>query len=167
MSKVLMIATSNSSISINKQVCDQISGVDVLSLREFDVPMYSYDYEQKFGIPQSISRLSHELANYPKIIFAVPEYNGNLSGFFKNILDWLTRIDLKFLQNKQVGIITVTPGGRGGANVRKILSESLPFFGAQLAFSHGISKFTTIDQIDEQIKELQATIEQFKKEAHV
>ncbi len=167
MRKVLMVATSNSSISINKQVCEQINGVDVLSLREFDVPMYSYDYEQEFGIPQSVIRLNQELANYPKIIFAVPEYNGNLSGFFKNILDWLTRIEMKFLSEKKVGIITVTPGGRGGMSVRKILSESLPFFGAQVVFSHGVSKFTTIDQMDGQIKDLQAVIDQFKEEAHV
>jgi len=95
MKKILSFSGSNSSKSINKQLVDYIAQtyssdtliIDVIDIRDYDVPMYSQDLEATDGIPQKTKDLFDLLKQYEGFIFATPEYNGYLSSFFKNIFD--------------------------------------------------------------------------------
>ncbi len=162
MKKILTVGASNSSVSINEAVLSQIKGVDHISLRAYDMPMYSYDYESNLGIPERATELIEKFNEYDIIILAVPEYNGNIPAYTKNIIDWCTRIKLTFLEGKELGIICVTPGKNAGASVREILSNSLPFFGATVVLSHGVGSFTNIDEMKEQVAKLQKMVDDLK-----
>ncbi len=135
----------NSSKSINYQAIEQIAirqnNVDLMDLRDFFVPMFSVDYEETSGVPVSIERINEKLSQYDGLILAMPEYNGSITSFFKNIFDWCSRDDEDFLMEKQIILFTVTPGTRGGEMVRSIMKESLPHFGAKLIYNGGVSNY--------------------------
>ncbi len=158
MGKILAIGTSNSSESINLKTMKKLKNVEVLDIKDFNAPIYSMQLEQIAGIPKVISQFIKQLKDYEVLIFAVPEYNGNVPAYFKNILDWCTREDFKFLEGKKIILSTTTPGARGGSSVRQILATSLPFFGATVIGSFGISNYAAEYNWTENLQELQACI---------
>ncbi len=162
MKKILAVAASNSSVSINEAILSKITGVDMISLRSYDMPMYSHDYETNLGIPARANELIKKFDEYDIILLAVPEYNGNIPAYTKNILDWCTRVNLTFLEGKELGVICVTPGKSAGASVREILSNSLPFFGAKVILSHGIGGYSSIDDMHQDITKLQRMVDDLK-----
>ena len=147
MKKILAFAGSNSSMSINHKwvtyVASQISShqVDVISLRDFEMPMYSSDYEENQGIPENTKKLNTEISNYDYLMISVNEHNGGLSAFFKNCMDWLSRNDRNFLKGKKLFILSTSPG-RGAAKMANDYAvEVLPRFGAEIISSFALASF--------------------------
>ncbi len=161
MQKVLAIGTSNSNQSINLATINKLQNVEILNLQNLDVPMYSMQLEKEQGIPKSIELFLNKIQDYEAILLAVPEYNGNIPPFFKNILDWCSRKDLKFLNNKKIIILTVTPGGRGGAGVRQILETSLPYFGSKIVGSFGVGNYRPEMDIISELVEVQNKVNEY------
>ena len=108
MKKILAFAGSNSSVSINHKLAayaaSQVSTqhADVISLRDFEMPIYSHDYEESHSVPDNTKKLNEEISKYDGLIISVNEHNGGLSAFFKNCMDWLSRNDRNFLVGKKV-----------------------------------------------------------------
>jgi chromate reductase len=146
MSKILAFAGSNSPTSINHQLLLNVTGriseheVEVLEVRELSIPLFSITRE-KVGIPQDVKLLYEKILAHPALIIAVNEYNANVSGFFKNILDWLSRVDRKFLANKKILLISTSPGKRGGASAREYCMRQFPRFGGEIIESFGLPQF--------------------------
>jgi NAD(P)H-dependent FMN reductase len=69
------------------------------------------------------------------------EHNGSYTAAWKNIYDWMSRIDMAVYQGKKVAMFAVTPGPRGGAGVLGNAVPAAPFFGADLVGSLGIPMF--------------------------
>ncbi len=161
MQKVLAIGTSNSSESINLATIKNLENVDIYNLQALDVPMYSMQMEKDQGIPTNVEKFLTTIEPFETLLFAVPEYNGNIPPFFKNILDWCSRKEFKFLNNKKIIILTVTPGSRGGASVRKILTTSLPYFGAEVIGSFGVSNYQPQMDFKNALVEVQAQVNQY------
>ncbi len=157
--KILAISASNSSNSINYNVLKNLEGIDLISLINYDVPMYSIDSEMKFGFNDNIKKLVEKISNYDVVVLAVPEHNGNVPAFFKNIFDWCTRYDYDFLISKKVILVTATPGKRGGSSVRKILSDSLPFFKATVIGSYPVSSYHEIVDLKQALVPIQEQID--------
>lgn len=137
------IIGSNSKTSINQQVALKIAkqiDLNIIDVNESEIPMYSPQIEEA-GFPSEIVRIYDKIVSGSKLIIFTPEYNGHTTPYFKNIFDWLSRVDHHFLTGIDVKIITVTPGTQGGASVRKILSESLPYFGADSVETYGIGDY--------------------------
>ncbi len=137
------IIGSNSNTSINREVANKIDerlNLNIIEVKEDVIPIYSPQREVE-GIPDEINRIYEILKSDTKLIIFTPEYNGYTTPYFKNIFDWLSRIEHSFLQDIDVKIVTVTPGSLGGASVRKILSESLPYFGAKSVETYGLGDF--------------------------
>lgn len=158
------LIASNSDTSINRQVADKINeklNLNIIEITGGAIPMYSPMEEAK-GIPEEIKRIYDLIVSEKKLNIFTPEYNGYTTPYFKNIFDWLSRVEHSFLKDIDVKIITVTPGAMGGASVRKILSESLPYFGANSVETYGLGDFyqkveedslsTDLDNIYELIK---------------
>jgi chromate reductase len=62
------------------------------------------------------------------LLFATPEYNYSLPGWFKNVLDWLSRPPSTTpLRHKPSGILTVSVGERGGARAQLALRATLVY----------------------------------------
>lgn len=136
---------SNSSSSINRSVANKINekiNLNIIDVNENQIPMYSPQRELE-GIPSEIEKIYKLITSEKQLIIFTPEYNGYTTPYFKNIFDWLSRVEHSFLKGIEVKIITVTPGSAGGASVRKILSESMPFFGASSVDSYGLADYYT------------------------
>ncbi|MGB7784721.1 MAG: NADPH-dependent FMN reductase [Salinimicrobium sp.] len=146
MNKILAFAGSNSPTSINQQLIDNVTRrfseheVEMLRLRELNIPMYSIVIEKE-GIPQDVKFLFEKIQSFPALIIAVNEYNTNVSGFFKNIIDWLSRIDRHFLQQKKILLMSTSPGKRGGASALEYCKNKFPRFGAEILESFSLPQF--------------------------
>jgi len=107
--------------------------VEILSLRDFDLPLYDADYEKAQGIPPNAAKFKAKMVEADGYLISAPEFNGSLPGGLKNALDWASRpapgepeIALKAYRGKVAGIMSTSPGPWGGmrglAHLRQILS---------------------------------------------
>jgi NAD(P)H-dependent FMN reductase len=120
MSKIIAFSGSNSSTSINDQLLKYTLNslvkvsVDYIDLKTLSIPIFSEDIEKSSGIPGNIKSLKTKIDAASALIVAVNEHNGAMSAFFKNITDWLSRTDPKYLKDKKILLMATSPG-QGGA----------------------------------------------------
>lgn len=147
MKKIIAFSGSNSSTSINQQLINIVSTyvsnaeVEVVDLRDFESPIYSSDLEKEKGIPIGIQNLFDLISTADGFIVSSPEHNGMVPAFFKNVIDWLSRMERKPFNNKPAVFLAASPGGRGGASVLGHLLSLMPFQGANVIGGHGIGKY--------------------------
>jgi len=166
MKNIIAFAGTNSKQSINKQLVTYASSLvenvntTILDLNDFKLPLYSVDLEKEQGIPEDAHKFLELIKSTDGILLSLAEHNGAYTTVFKNLFDWLTRIEGKLFFNKPMLLMATSPGGRGGLSVLEIAQGrfpfhdgniidvfSLPFFGNN--FSEG--KITN-DDLDEQLK---------------
>lgn len=147
MKKILAFAGSNSSTSINHQflthISDRIQGheIKIIRLTEFDIPMFSVDLERERGFPVDVRILKNLIAEHDALVISVNEHNRNVSAFFKNLIDWLSRIDRNFLAEKKI-LLTSTSNGAGGASAAlDYTKEIFPRFGGKVIESFSFPSF--------------------------
>lgn len=165
MKNTIAFAGSNSSKSINHQIVSFVASLteqtNVLKLTDFEAPIYSSDIEEESGIPKGIVALNEQISSADRLIISVSEHNGNLSAFFKNTIDWLSRNDRDFLKGKEVILLSCSPGPGGASSALAIAEKTLPYFGATIKSKLSIGNFY---QIFENGKINDAnTIEEIKK----
>jgi len=164
MKNILAFSSSNSSTSINQKLvtyaASQLKEVEakVLDLRNYEMPIYSEDLEKE-GFPDNTKKLQQEIAGVDGLIISMNEHNGSFSAFFKNSLDWLSRFDRKFLENKKVLLMSTSPGKRGGLTVLEFAGSLFPRFGAEVVSSFSLPQF--YDTFSKE--ELKITDEQFEE----
>ena len=172
MKNIIAFSGSNGSKSINQQLVTYAASliganVEVIDLRDFDTAIYSVDLEAE-GIPSSIERLGAKLAAADGFVISTPEHNGTLSAFFKNIVDWLSRFDGKFLGGKPVLLLSTSPGGGGAVNALADMEAKLKYFGGELAGKYSLGSFQKHFDADkgqlhseEEVEKLEKAIESF------
>lgn len=100
--------------------------VDLLDLREVDMPLYDGDLEAASGLPAGALAFRDRIAKAAVILIASPEYNYSIPGTLKNAIDWTSRPPQQPWQGKVVGLMAASPGAVGGArmlpDLRKVLS---------------------------------------------
>lgn len=148
MASILAFAGSNSSISINFQLVNYTAGlvqnqsVTLLNLAEYPFPMYSYDEEKKNGHSDALIQLKNDITASDGIILSVNEHNGHPSAYFKNVLDWLSRVERGFLTNKKVFLMATSTGKRGGISALNLVENLLPRFGAEIVATFYLPSFS-------------------------
>jgi NAD(P)H-dependent FMN reductase len=165
MKKILAFAGSNSSKSINHQLLEYVASqinnatVNLKTAAELDIPLYSIDTEEKEGIPQTVQSLAEEIKASDGLIISVAEHNGNVTAYFKSIMDWLSRHDRHFLLDKPILLLSASPGGGGAGSARAITEKTLPYFKGEVIASQGIGGFYDLFE-NGQIKnsEIEATL---------
>lgn len=146
MKKILVFSGSNSSRSINQKLAVYTSSmiqdysVKVIDLREFNIPIYSEDLERD-GFPEGVVELHSVIRGRDGLIISVPEHNGNLPAFFKNILDWLSRLDRPFLSGIKIFLMSTSPGSRGGQSSLQSAEEILRRFKGEIVSTFSLSFF--------------------------
>ena len=159
MAKIIAFAGSNSSHSINYQLvrysCDLIEGHDIqlLNLVNFPFPMFSVDLEKEKGYSNSLIEFRDDIASSQGLILSVNEYNSGPSAYFKNVLDWLSRVDRSFLDQTKVLLMSTSPGKRGGISSLAYSEQQLPRFGAEIVATFSMPSFHTNFAADEGIKD--------------
>ncbi|NGP88580.1 NADPH-dependent FMN reductase [Fodinibius halophilus] len=154
--QIIAFAGSNSPNSINEQLTkaaiDDISIDDVtyVDFKDMNIPMYGKAVEKEQGIPTPIKNLYQQMTKAEGFIVASPEHNGLLPAFFKNIIDWLTRIDQEIFMNKPVLLLSASPGDNGGATNLSILSDLMPFWGAEIVDTYSLGKYNEYFDVESQ-----------------
>ena len=153
MKTILFFAGSNSSKSINKQLVDYASSLldkansNVIDLRDFDVPIYSEDLEKDFGTHPNIQKLVDLIDNVDALVVGTPEHNGSTSAFFKNILDWLSRVkkvsgrEEQYLNGKPLLVISASGGRGGAAKARDYVKTVLGHADPKAVYEFGLPQF--------------------------
>lgn len=157
MKKILAFAGSNSPTSINHQLILCVSRrmeaqePEVLQLNKLHLPMYSIVLEKE-GIPEDITWLYEKIRQQDALVISVNEYNSGISGYFKNIIDWLSRVDRKFLEGKKILLMSTAPGKRGGASALEYVKNQFPRFGGEVVESFSLPDF--YDNFDSERSEI-------------
>ncbi|MGH1342322.1 MAG: NADPH-dependent FMN reductase [Nannocystales bacterium] len=149
--KILAFAASSSSTSINRALvthaADRLlavlpaADIELLDLRDYDMPVYSSDREKEGGIPEPAQRFFNKIGEADGLLISYAEHNGLYTAAFKNTFDWASRIDAKVFQGKPMTIMSTSPGGGGGGNVLKTALGSAAHFAAEVVGSFSVPSF--------------------------
>jgi len=177
MKKIIAFGASNSRKSINRTLAsyaaNQIEEVEVklLDLNDFEMPIYSIDRETENGIHELAHQFKKEIKESDGILISFAEHNGAYSTAFKNIFDWVSRIDTNVWENKPMFLMATSPGGFGGKSVlaiassrfkrgnsNTIVSFSLPSFGSNFSSETGITDTALKLEFELQLKEFETQL---------
>ena len=179
--KILAFAGSTRTDSFNKKLVkiaadganDAGSDVTVIDLRDFAMPLYDGDLEQREGLPQNARRLKDLMMAHQGFLISSPEYNSSISGVLKNTIDWTSRQSqgeesLACFKGKVAAIMSASPGGLGGlrglVHVRAILENmSVLVIPEQIAVSKAHEAFNTDGTLkdkkqEDQVKKIGASV---------
>lgn len=147
MKKILSFGASNSKKSINKTLAiyaaNQIKDVDIIiaDLNDFELPIYNFDLENESGIPQKAQDFKELIDQADGIIISLAEHNGMPTTVFKNLFDWISRIDAKAWNEKSMLLLATSPGARGAQSVLGIMKGVFTRFGAQITDDFSLPTF--------------------------
>ena len=106
--------------------------VDLVDLRDYPMPLYDGDLEEREGIPENAMRFKTLMTACQGLLIAAPEYNSSITPLLKNTIDWASRPApgekmLAAFLNKTAALMSASPGSLGGlrglVHVRSILSN--------------------------------------------
>ena len=123
MKKIVAFGASSSIKSINKTLARYtLSQVNnsihvILDLNDFEMPIYSVDREKKEGIPKLAYKFKKILKTADGIIISFAEHNGAYTAAFKNIFDWISRIEKDVWCNKPMLLMATSNGSNGASSV--------------------------------------------------
>ncbi|MGL1887437.1 MAG: NAD(P)H-dependent oxidoreductase [Reichenbachiella sp.] len=147
MKKVVAFGASNSKTSINKELATWAANqgqdveVKVLDLNDFEMPIFSIDRENESGIPAEAQAFKEEIKGADGLVISFAEHNGNFSSAFKNVFDWVSRIEQKVWLGKPMFLLSTSPGPRGGASALGIAVNGFPYSGAGSITSYSLPSF--------------------------
>ena len=145
--KILAIGATNSTESINKQLATYAAGlvtgaeVETLDLNDFEMPIYSQQREKNQGIPELAHQFFNKITESDAVVLSFAEYNGTYTAAFKNIFDWVSRINMKVYQGKPVVMLATSPGAGGASSVLASAVASAPYFDADVKGHLSIPSF--------------------------
>lgn len=153
--KILAFAATNSRISISRALVeyaadrlqsDILPGAEIqfLDLNDFAMPIYSIDRETEGGIPPEARAFFDAIGAADAVLVSFAEHNGSSTAAWKNIFDWMSRIEMKLWQGKPVVMLAATPGPRAGAGVLGGQEMIAQFFGADVRGKLGIGKWAEV-----------------------
>ena len=146
MKNVLMIVGSLRKDSFNRQLAgrveEMLKGQAQVSYLEFaDLPYMNQDIE--FPVPASVAGVRQAVQEADGIWIFSPEYNYQIPGVLKNLLDWLSRPmsaqDRRSASAAKGKVVTISgvAGRSGAAGVRKNLSALLEVMSMKLVAGVG------------------------------
>ena len=147
MKNIIAFAGSNSKNSINKQLATYAANlvsnaeVTVLDLNDYELPLYGIDYEIEHGIPDNAHKFLDQIKTTDGIVLSLAEHNGAYSTAFKNLFDWMSRIDGKLWSDKPMLLMATSPGGRGGATALEIAKGRFGYMGGNIIADFSLPSF--------------------------
>ena len=101
------------------------------------------------------------LAESDGIIISFAEHNGTYSTAFKNIFDWISRIDKNVWENKPMFLLATSPGAHGGQTAlgiaaakftrmtdKSVVHFSLPSFMENFSEENGITNNELLEKFN-------------------
>lgn len=140
--KIIAFAASSSTQSINNKLVTQATElaktkqdgveVEIIDINDYEMPLFSLDREAELGTPGLAQAFYDKMSEADAIIISFAEHNASYTAAYKNLFDWVSRIDVKVYQNKPSVLLATSPGPGGAQNVLKTAVASAPFFGLDL-----------------------------------
>lgn len=143
--RILAFAGSTREASLNKKLAkfaaasagDAGATVTWIDLRDYPIPLYDGDWEERYGQPPAALRLRTLFNKHDALLIASPEYNGFFSPLLKNVFDWLSRpcegVERHAaFKHKPVLLLAATRGESGGGRGLKQLRLLLNNLKAQV-----------------------------------
>ena len=133
MKQIVAFGASSSKKSINKDLASYAASVIedanvlILDLNNFEMPIYSIDYENDHGIPEKAFKFKEKLKTADGIIISFAEHNSVYTAAFKNIFDWISRIEKVVWFNKPMFLLSTSDGDRGAKTVLQIAYNRMSF----------------------------------------
>ena len=116
-----------------------------MDLNDFELPLYSIDLQQQIGIPQPAVSFLQEIKDSDGIVLSLAEYNGLHTTAFKNLWDWMSRIDnMNIWYAKPMFLLSTSPSRRPQSNVMRVSKELFPHFGAQIIADFHLPSFNHV-----------------------
>jgi NAD(P)H-dependent FMN reductase len=147
--KIIAFGASNSRQSINKQFAQYAASrlteveVSVLDLIDFEMAVYSPTIEKEKGVPANAIQFSNYIKECDGIIISLAEYNGLYTSAFKNLWDWMSRINTPNIwHDKSMFLLGTSPSKRENSNVMKVSQHLFPLFGANIISSFHLPSFS-------------------------
>ena len=175
MKKIVAFGASSSKRSINKILANfaakqiEDAEVNLLDLNDFEMPIYSVDYENEIGIPEQAYKFKNELSSANWIIISFAEHNGSYTAAFKNIFDWISRVEKIVWFNKPMFLLATSDGARGAITVLKVAHDRISKGGQLYIPSYSLPNFSKnfddkLGIIDENLKiEFNSLIKSFSE----
>src|SRR5690606_25872175 len=145
--KILAFAGSNSSTSMNHTfvsfAASQVAAHDVkvIKLTDYPLEMFGEDIEKERGYSVELRMLLQEIKSADGLMISVNEHNGGPSAFFKNVMDWLSRVEYKYLEGKKVLLMSTSDGQRGGASSLEYVKNRIPRHNGEVVESFSFPGF--------------------------
>ncbi|XQW84782.1 NADPH-dependent FMN reductase [Thalassotalea piscium] len=136
--KVLAFSASNNSQSINKQLATYAASlvvdaeVEIIDINDYELPIFSQDREAELGQPALAKSFFEKIGEADAVIISFAEHNGTYTAAYKNLFDWLSRINTKVFQDKAVVYLSTSPGPGGAQSVLTSAVNSAQYFGANV-----------------------------------
>jgi len=143
---ILSIGASGSKNSINQIfanfVAEKLSkDYSALDLSQFLLPLFTADEEIENGFPHAAELIYQSIKKHDILVISLAEHNGSYTAFFKNIFDWLSRLELKFFTDKKIVLLSTAPGPRGGQSVLEAALDRFPRHGGEIIAHFSLPKF--------------------------
>ena len=145
--KLLAFAATNSKQSINKQLVSYAAGliedadIEIIDINDFEMPIYSADREEEFGIPDEAHRFYQKIGTADALLIAFAEHNGSYTAAYKNLFDWTSRIDMKVYQGRGIVMLATSPGPGGANNVLTVAKDSASYFAGDVKAAFSLPSF--------------------------
>ena len=145
--KIIAFAASSSLQSINKQLAGYVANlvggasVELLDLNDYELPLYSPEREAELGQPKLAKAFFEKLASADAIVVSYAEHNGTYTAAYKNLFDWVSRIDRAVFHKKPMIALATSPGPGGAKTVLAQAVESAPHFAADIKASVSVPSF--------------------------
>lgn len=182
MKKILLFTGSNSPQSINRKLVEYAYSLlkpheaTLIDLRDYALPLYGIETEQKEGVPENAYKLRELLLTHDALIIAVTEHNGSVTAFLKNVLDWLSRTqkDYRVLEHKPILLLSTSPSPGGGRSaiahaesiLKRLSGRVIGTFSIHSFFENIVVNESSILQIKDKAMrdQFKETIAKLKKE---
>ena len=144
---VIAFAASTSSQSINKQLVQYASSLldgahaEILDLNDYAMPVYSMDEEAANGVPEAAKALLAKIQSADALMISFAEHNGSYAAAYKNIFDWMSRVEMKVFNGKPMVLLSTSPGKGGASSVLAQAVASVPHFGGEVKASMSVPSF--------------------------
>jgi chromate reductase len=101
--------------------------VDLVDFREFDMPLFDGDANDRDGLPPGAIALQQRLSQVDAVMIAAPEYNYSIAGTLKNAIDWVSRARPMPWRGKSIYLMSASPSAVGG--IRGLWQTRIPLEG--------------------------------------
>ena len=145
--KILAFGASNSENSINQMLAGYAAKqfanaqVEMLHIDDYEMPLFSMKREEALGNPDLAKKFFAKIGEADLVIISFAEHNGIYTAAYKNLFDWTSRVDSKVFQNKDMILLSTSPGPGGAASVLAAATKSAPYFAGNVKASISLPSF--------------------------